>query len=99
MAKRLCPAGKKGMSKLVKDKILPDLDQVSLKKCEACLDGKQNKVSFHSSPPSRMENVLDLVHSEVCGPLSKSLGRAKYFVTFIDDHSRKTQAYTIKSKD
>ncbi|MCF8701907.1 DDE-type integrase/transposase/recombinase [Corynebacterium sp. MC-10] len=46
-----------------------------------------------------MENVLDLIHSDVCGPLPKSLGRARYFVTFIDDHSRKTWAYTIKSKD
>ncbi|MCF8701906.1 GAG-pre-integrase domain-containing protein [Corynebacterium sp. MC-10] len=44
--KRLCHAGEKGMSKLVKDKVLPDLDQVSLKKCEDCLAGKTEQSLF-----------------------------------------------------
>lgn len=29
----------------------------------------------------------------------RSLGGALYFVTFIDDHSRKTWIYTLKMKD
>ncbi|GJX38415.1 putative RNA-directed DNA polymerase [Tanacetum coccineum] len=36
--------------------------------------------------------MLDLVHSDVCGPIkTKTLGGCSYFVTFIDDHSRKTE--------
>ena len=46
-----------------------------------------------------MKNVLDLIHSDLCGPMPKSLGGSQYFMTFIDDHSRKTWAYTLKSKD
>ena len=31
---------------------------------------------------------LDLIHSDVCGPLSiNSRGSFVYFITFIDDHS------------
>lgn len=36
----------------------------------------------------------------MCGPMStKSLSGAEYFVTFIDDHSRKTWTYFLKTKD
>ncbi|GKD00293.1 putative RNA-directed DNA polymerase [Tanacetum coccineum] len=39
-----------------------------------------------------MENILDLVHSDVCGPIkTKTLGGCSYVVTFIDDYSRKHQ--------
>ncbi|GKD12148.1 retrovirus-related pol polyprotein from transposon TNT 1-94 [Tanacetum coccineum] len=31
--------------------------------------GKQNRVQFKSYPPSRKENILDLVYSDVCGPM------------------------------
>jgi hypothetical protein len=34
--------------------------------------------------------VLELVHSDACAPLKlRSIGGALYFVTFIDDYSRK----------
>ena len=42
---------------------------------------------------------MELVHSDLCGPFKvKSKGGALYFVTFIDDHSRKIWAYPLKSK-
>lgn len=34
-------------------------------------------------------NILDLVHTDVCMMDGEFLGGASYFVTFIDDHSRK----------
>ena len=41
-----------------------------------------------------------MVYSDVCGPMKmRSLGGSLYFVTFIDDHSRKLWAYILKSKD
>nr|GEZ93347.1 retrovirus-related Pol polyprotein from transposon TNT 1-94 [Tanacetum cinerariifolium] len=52
--------------------------------------GKQTRRAFKSRPSFRMENILDLVHSDVCGHMkTKTLGGCSYFVTFIDDHSRK----------
>ncbi|KAM1738798.1 hypothetical protein ACFX11_014582 [Malus domestica] len=37
---------------------------------------------------------------DVCGPMEvESLGRNKYFVTYIDDASRKVWVYLLKSKD
>lgn len=39
------------------------------------------------------------MHSDLCGPISvESIGGAKYFITFIDDYSRKMFVYFIKNK-
>jgi transposase InsO family protein len=41
-----------------------------------------------------------LVHLDVCGPMpSTSLSGYVYYVSFIDDYSRKTWVYFLKSKD
>ena len=43
--------------------------------------------------------MLELVHSDLCGPMEmKSLGGSAYFLTFIDDCSRKCFIYFIQSK-
>ena len=98
--KRLAHMSEKGLTVLAKKNLLSGMKTAPLKKCTHCLAGKQNRISFQSSPPSRKSNVLDMVYSDVCGPMkTRSLGGSLYFVTFIDDHSRKLWAYTLKSKD
>jgi transposase InsO family protein len=48
----------------------------------------------------REEGVLELIHSDVCGPMpSSSISAYVYYVSFIDDYSRKTWIYFLKSKD
>ncbi|KAJ0754054.1 putative RNA-directed DNA polymerase [Helianthus annuus] len=95
--KRLGHMSEKGMHILLKRNALPDLTNVHLKKCSHCLAGKQRRVSFKSHPPHRRNNILDLVHSDVCGPMkTRTLGGCLYFVTFIDDHSRKLKVWSGK---
>lgn len=66
--------------------------------CISCLEGKQSRNSFPSEG-SRAKGMLELIHSDVCGPMEvQSLGGANYFVTFIDDYSRKVHVYLIKNK-
>ena len=66
------------------------MKQAKLKKCVRCLAGKQKRVSFQSHPLSRKLDLLELVHSDLCGPFKvRSHGGVLYFVTFIDNHSRK----------
>ena len=62
----------------------------SSKKCE--------KRSFPKV--ERNSELLDLVHSDICelnGILTR--GGNRYFITFIDDHSRYTYVYLMKHKD
>ena len=56
----------------------------------------------HSFPNSdnRAKGVLDIVHSDVCGPmLTTSLSGYVYYVSFIDDYSHKTWIYLLKEKN
>jgi hypothetical protein len=49
---------------------------------------------------SRSKEIMDLVHSYVCGPMSvPSTSGCRYYVTFIDDYSRRTWILFIKTKD
>jgi hypothetical protein len=59
---------------------------------------KHVKVALPSSE-HRPKGILDPVHSNVCGPMSvASITRSMYYVSFIDDFSRKTWIY-LKTKD
>jgi len=67
--------------------------------CETCIFGKNYRIPFVKDP-WRAKFPLELVHTDVCGPANKSsVGGNKYFLTFIDDFSRKTWIYLLKSKD
>jgi len=66
--------------------------------CENCVYGKQNRVSFPSGS-KRAKQILELVHSDVFGPVKvPSLGKCVYYVSFIDDFSRNTWIYFLKKK-
>jgi hypothetical protein len=78
---------------------IPELQSVHEGICRGCALGKNIKKPFPSSE-NRSKEILDLIHSDVCGPMPlKSLGGSLYYVTFIDDFSRKTWMYLIKTKD
>ena len=66
--------------------------------CEHCVYGKKNRVSFPSGA-KRANKILDIVHSDVFGPVSvPSLGKSVYYVSFIDDFSRNTWIYFLRNK-
>ncbi|GAA0175662.1 hypothetical protein LIER_28792 [Lithospermum erythrorhizon] len=89
----------KGLNILVKQGAIPDLDDSDIDTCTHCIIGKQHRVTFNKSN-TRKTKIMQMMYSDVCGPIKvKTLGACSYFVTFIDDYSRKTWAYAIKSKD
>ena len=60
---------------------------------------KNTKKTFPSSE-SKEKGILEIIHSDVCGPMSSSsLCGYVYYVSFIDDFSRKTWIHFLKSKD
>lgn len=68
-------------------------------KCEVCARGKQTKKPFKPSE-TESSGILELIHSDLMGPQStRSLGHAKYLLTFIDDFSRKVFVFFLKTKD
>lgn len=61
--------------------------------------GENRKKPFQKVTDLMTTQVLELIHSDVCGmmPIASHQG-SKYFVTFIDDFSRRARVYFIKNK-
>ena len=77
---------------------MPPISSDKNEVCKGCLLGKNAKKSFpHSS--SKSEEILELIHSDIYGPMSSpSLNGFLYYVIFIDDLSRKCWIYFLKLK-
>ncbi|KAK1629066.1 hypothetical protein QYE76_003381 [Lolium multiflorum] len=95
---RLGHIGVKRMKKLHTDGLLESLDFESLDRCEACLMGKMTKTPF-SGIMERATDLLEIIHTDVCGPMSvASRGGYRYVLTFTDDLSRYGYIYFMKHK-
>ena len=86
------------MKKLHADGLLKSFDFESFETCEACLLGKMTKTSF-AGHSERASKLLELVHTDVCGPMSTTArGGYQYFIIFTDDFSRYGYIYLMKHK-
>ena len=66
--------------------------------CEHCVYGKKNQVSYPSGA-KRAKGILELVHSDMFGPVSvPSLDKSMYYASFIDGFSRNTWIYFLRKK-
>ncbi|MCO5577358.1 hypothetical protein L7F22_031187 [Adiantum nelumboides] len=67
--------------------------------CEGCVLRKMHRFAFSQDGSVRATRKLQLVRSDVCGPMrTPSVGNSLYFVTFIDDFSRFCWVYPLKAK-
>ena len=67
--------------------------------CSGCVLEKHHQDSFDKHGSWNTSTPLQIVHSDLCGPLLVvSFSGYKYFLTFIDDFSRHTWVYFLKLK-
>lgn len=68
-------------------------------KCISCITEKAVKPSFPRCAEQRSNKVLDIVHTDICGPMNvPSLGKNRYILIFLDDFSRFCVVYFLKEK-
>ena len=85
---RLCHINLERIRTIVTSELLSPLDVTALPVCEHYLEEKITMRPFKAKG-YRAKEVLDLVHTDLCGPMSTSArGGYEYFITFIDDYSR-----------
>ena len=66
---------------------------------ECCILGKQHRESFPKVVAYRAKQPLELVHTDLCGPMkTQSIGGSCYSFSFIDDYNRKTWVYFLKQR-
>jgi transposase InsO family protein len=95
--KKLGHMSEKGLKILCDQKLLPGLTKVTLPFCEYCVTSKQQRLKFDTST-TKSKCILDLIHSDVWQAPVVSLGGARYFVSFIDDFSKRCWVYLIRRK-
>ena len=67
--------------------------------CDSCLVGKQRRLSFPKTAKYRAAEALELVHGDLCGPITPAThGGRKYFILLVDDCSRYIWLQLLTSK-
>lgn len=78
---------------------LTDHSFSNLSPCTACLFGKQTRQPFPTTPATRTSALLELIHTDICGPISPPTHTGfQYFILFIDDFSRYCYAFLLMRK-
>lgn len=66
--------------------------------CEICVSGKQTKLP-HKTERTRASRPLQLVHSDIMGPINyKSWNGKRYILCFVDDFTHFTCVYFLEAK-
>ncbi|GFX34647.1 retrovirus-related Pol polyprotein from transposon TNT 1-94 [Trichonephila clavipes] len=78
---------------------LPRLPDNGKTHCIPCKLAKSKRVSFKKTGAVRSKRPLELLHKDLCGPMpTESQGGNKYFLSIIDDCSRKKTVFPIRNK-
>ena len=85
-------------SLLLLKKLYPQFSSLSSLNCESCHYAKLNRGHVSPRVNKRASAPFELIHYDVWGPRPVlSSTRFKYFVTFVDDFSRVSWLYLMKS--
>jgi hypothetical protein len=78
---------------------MPQLDHID-EICDGCTIGKQHRLAFPQATKHRSEHALDLVHTDLCGPIKPATAAGnQYFLLVVDDCSRYMWLELLKTKD
>ncbi|KAJ9544838.1 LOW QUALITY PROTEIN: hypothetical protein OSB04_024545 [Centaurea solstitialis] len=78
---------------------LPDFRYTKVSLCSACEKGKQSRASFKSKQISSISSPLQLLHMDLFGPVNvHSIAGKKYTLVIVDEYSRYTWVFFLRSK-
>ncbi|KAJ9556290.1 hypothetical protein OSB04_010904 [Centaurea solstitialis] len=78
---------------------LPDFRYTKVSLCSACEKGKQTRATFKSKQISSISSPLQLLHMDLFGPVNvQSIAGKKYTLVIIDEYSRYTWVFFLRSK-
>ncbi|KAI3706925.1 hypothetical protein L6452_25015 [Arctium lappa] len=101
--RRMCHMNFKTMNNLVKNNLVRGLPSKVFScddHCVACLKGKHHKTSHKTKEINSISSCLQLLHMDLFGPTNvMSIGKKSYCLVIVDDYSRFTWVYFLRTKD
>lgn len=94
--------GKQSMRAMMKDQLVMGLPNLKIENetCASCLLGKHARHPFPNSTPYRATQTLELIHGDLCGPITPpTAGKNRYIFVLIDDYSRYMWSILLKEKN
>ncbi len=73
-------------------------EEVMSEVCEACQLAKQARHPFPTQTTHVNSKPLEMIHSDLWITKTESIGGCRYYMSFIDDHTRKVWVYFMKHK-
>ncbi|KAJ9544101.1 hypothetical protein OSB04_023808 [Centaurea solstitialis] len=78
---------------------LPDFRYTKVSLCSACEKVKQTRASFKSKQISSISSPFQLLHMDLFGPINvQSIAGKKYTLVIVDEYSRYTWVFFLRSK-
>lgn len=74
------------------------IDAVTVTNCQICALANIKRLPFPRRSHTRADRPLFRIHCDICGPLPLGYSQFKYFILFIDDHSRYIWIFFLKLK-
>ncbi|UYV65269.1 hypothetical protein LAZ67_3003763, partial [Cordylochernes scorpioides] len=99
---RFCHVNNDAIERMAKGELVKRLEISSMDRslCDDCCVAKSTKEPHKPIRNIRSKRPLELVHTDICGPMPvRSIGGSAYFLTFIDDYSRKITLFCLKHKN
>jgi len=70
---------------------------IKLNTCDDCNIAKMKRLPHNKQPP-RVKRILEAIHSDIIDPINDSITNKRFIITFIDEFSRKSWLFLIRSK-
>nr|GEW48027.1 putative ribonuclease H-like domain-containing protein [Tanacetum cinerariifolium] len=91
------------LNKLAKDDLSRGIPRLKFQKdllCSTCAFGKSKKSSHQPRADDTNQEILYLLHMDLCGPMRvASISGKRYILVIVDDYSRFTWVRFLRSKD
>ena len=87
---------------MIQKKLVLGIPSINIEKevCGSCLLGKQARHSFPKSTTYRASDILELLHGDLCGPITpRTPNENRYIFVVIDDNTRYMWTMLLKTKD
>lgn len=98
---RLGHIGYESLKTMIRKELVTGISKINVEKetCTSCLLGKQARRPFPQATQFRASYVLELIHGDLCGPISPATAaNNRYIFVLVDDHSRYMWTILLKEK-